>query len=195
VRYLNGERLYTQTARFEVSADGRIDVHHTVERGDVEKAGDPARLAACYRFPSTVQDYRYYGLGPGENYPDRLAGAWMGVFEGDTHTTDLEMYSTLQESGTRMGLRWLELADGEGIGFRFEFPEPYGFSFLPYTQRELASVKHAFQLPPSQHSVLLINGDIRGLGNKFSDASHRDILGGEMPFTFSYSMRPLLDLP
>lgn len=62
--------------------------------------------------------FQYYGMGPVENYIDRIHGAKLGVF-GNNVTNNLSKYVVPQESGNRTGVRWAKILDRNGFGLQF----------------------------------------------------------------------------
>ena len=103
-----------------------------------------------------------YGLGPHENYPDRLASAWLGV-----HTQPLERLHTAyvvpSENGGRGGVRWLAVrapntapgeegeGEGEGGGLLLAtgpLTPPLQASVSAYSVGALTEAKHERELRP-----------------------------------------------
>ena len=55
--------------------------------------------------------------------------------------------------------------DEEPFSIRFVNDEvPFAFSCLPYTSEELENATHQEELPPVRRTVLVIAGDVRGVG-------------------------------
>ena len=76
---------------------------------------------------------KWYGMGPEENYCDRNRGAKLGVYSR-TAAENMEAYLVPQETGNRTGVRWAEVTDRPGRGYRFEssLPDGMDFSAIPY---------------------------------------------------------------
>lgn len=114
-------------------------------------------------FPMESADrVRYCGRGPWENYPDRKAGAFMGVYEQSVMDMWIP-YAKPQDCGGREGIRWLEVRDASGAGIRFE-SEGLSASVLPYTQREITFAAHAHDLPASGGTRVHLDARVLGLG-------------------------------
>ncbi|MBQ7785179.1 MAG: DUF4981 domain-containing protein [Clostridia bacterium] len=96
---------------------------------------------------------RYYGMGPGECYIDRCAGAKLGIWQ-TTVRDNLAHYLVPQECGNRTGVRWAEVTDYRGRGLRFTADIPMDFSVLPYTPHELEAAAHEDELPPAHYTVI-----------------------------------------
>jgi beta-galactosidase len=81
-----------------------VEHHHVI---DVE-LDDLPRVGITFALPRRFTRTRWYGRGPGENYPDRRRGSMVGVFSGGI---DASPYLVPQEFGLRTDCRWFELLD------------------------------------------------------------------------------------
>ena len=69
----------------------------------------------------------WFGTGPVETYPDRRRGGAVGRWTS-TVTDQFVPYTRPQENGGHAAVRWVELSDGAGRGFRLELrPAVPGF--------------------------------------------------------------------
>lgn len=108
--------------------------------------------------------YRFYGLGPEENYCDRHNGVKVGLYNG-TAKDNLAPYLVPQETGNHMQTRFLEITNSKGIGLRFEADDiPFESSVLPYNESELEEAKHQEGLPQSQITWVRIMAAQMGVG-------------------------------
>lgn len=106
---------------------------------------------------------RYFGLGPEENYPDRLSGAKIG----DYHATVDELYVPYivpQDYGQRMRVRRLDLYDGDTGGVQFRGAQDFGFALHCYSIAELWQKRHADELIRSEYTHLYLDAQVRGVG-------------------------------
>lgn len=86
------------------------------------------RIGVRFRLPVSLNNVRYFGRGPGENYVDRASGSKVGVYE----TTAEEMYfpyTRPQENGHRTDTRWVALT-GEDAGLLVVAHQTIGFNAL-----------------------------------------------------------------
>jgi len=102
---LPAEELVQHTwTRREV--DGGVEYHHDVT---VPAAlADLGRVGVQFALPSRFRQLRWFGRGPGENYPDRHAGSPLGIWTG---APDESPYLVPQEFGLRTDCRWFECID------------------------------------------------------------------------------------
>lgn len=108
--------------------------------------------------------YRFYGLGPEENYLDRHSGVKLGIYQGNAES-NLAPYLVPQETGNHMGTRFLEVTNSQEVGVRFEMlDKPFESSVLPYNEFELENASHQEELPLSQTTWVRILAAQMGVG-------------------------------
>jgi beta-galactosidase len=104
----------------------------------------------------------WFGAGPHETYPDRRL-APIGRYS--SAVTDLATpYIWPQENGGRAEVRWLELVDDSGRGFRIVLDRPRQVSVLPYRPEDLAAADHWEELVARESAVIHLDAAHRGLG-------------------------------
>lgn len=181
-----GNGVSSQTAVFHLSADGEKATVNVTQNGNYCKAtykytvyangtidlassyemqGQGARrLGFTLGFPSELSKVRYYARGPRANYVDRLDGEDFGIYE--TSVNDMyEPFAHPQSNGNRIGLRWLTLTNAEGTGVKVETSGDVAFSLTPWTDTELRTARHEWDLPASERIVAHFDAVQRGLGN------------------------------
>ncbi|KAJ3497227.1 hypothetical protein NLG97_g2067 [Lecanicillium saksenae] len=67
------------------------------------------RIGFDIRLNKALDGVKWYGLGPGESYPDKAQAQRIGIWELDSVTKLAVPYDFPQENGNRMGTRWLQL--------------------------------------------------------------------------------------
>ena len=179
--------MKSQTANFQLSDDGKTATVNVTQNGNYGKAtykytinangtidlassfeaqGNGARrLGFSLNFPSDMSKVRYYARGPRASYIDRLDGEDFGLYE----TTAKDMYEPFahpQSNGNRIGLRWLTLTNNEGNGVKVETAGDVAFSLTPWTEAELRTARHEWELPTSNRVVAHFDAIQQGLGNK-----------------------------
>ena len=176
--------------RITVFADGRI-------RLDVEAAKDPAfetlpRIGLRLFLPGAMRQVSYYGMGPCETYVDKHRAGWHGVFRSSV--ADLqEDYIRPQENGSHFDCDYVTVR-GAGISLTAATGDPaqtFSFNASVYTQEELESKKHNFELVPCGSTVLCLDHKMAGIGSK---SCGPDLLPKyrvrDDVFRFSFVLRP-----
>lgn len=174
------------TLRHEVYPDGSISVTESY-RGALGLPEMPC-FGVSLKLPLDFNKVRWYGLGPEENYIDRMQGARLGCFE-TTPEASLAGYVVPQECGNRCGVRWFTVCGQNGLGIKVESEEPFEFSALPYTCHELEHARHHFELPRPYATALRILKRQMGVGgdNTWGAKPHSSYLvssEGEKTFHF-----------
>lgn len=175
------------------------DVIYTVYGGgaiDVEASFPTAdnfnlpRLGLKMSIVPGLENVKWYGRGPIENYVDRKNAAYFGLY--DTTVTGMEeAYVHAQSMGNRDDLRWLTLTDKEGHGLRVTALGDVNFSALHFTDDALWRVQYGHDLDKIRlaETVLSLDCVQRGLGNASCGPQPRpkyEIKRGE---TYKYGFR------
>ena len=148
------------TYKYIINANGTIDLTSTYEA----QGNGARRLGFSLNFPEELSKVRYYARGPLANYVDRLDGSDFGIY--DTSVKDMyEPFAHPQSNGNRVGLRWLTLTNNEGNGVKVETAGDVAFSLTPWTDAELRTARHEWELPASNRTVAHFDAVQRGLGN------------------------------
>ena len=149
------------TYKYTINANGTIDLASSYEA----QGNGARRLGFSLNFPSDMSKVSYYARGPRASYIDRLDGEDFGLYE----TTVKDMYEPFahpQSNGNRIGLRWLTLTNNEGNGVKVETSGDVAFSLTPWTEAELRTARHEWELPTSNRVVAHFDAIQQGLGNK-----------------------------
>ena len=150
------------SVRYTAMPTGNIAVHCKYSGGEGLPVLPLFGITLC--LPASFDRFRYYGLGPEENYQDRLHGAGLGVFEG-LAGKNLSRYPVPQECGNRCGTRWVEVTNTEYQGIRISSrDDPFEFSVLPFSSHELENARHMEELPRVHYTWLRIAKKQTGVG-------------------------------
>ncbi len=105
--------------------------------------------------PNGLQQVQWFGRGPYENYPDRKLGTKTSLHSAtvsDLYTP----YVRPQENGNRSDVRWVELTDASGKGFRVE-GDMLHFSAHEYSLENLTEAAHTTDIEKAEQITLNID--------------------------------------
>lgn len=140
-----------------------------------------------------LDDISYYGMGPAESYRDKHRAALHGLYHAkvaDLH----EDYIRPQENGSHMSCDYVIAANGQ-FGLAAVSGQPFSFNVSEYTQEELESKPHNYELRPSGSTVLCLDYGQNGIG---SNSCGPELMGkyrlDEESFTFGIRLVPFRNL-
>ncbi|MBO5071002.1 MAG: beta-galactosidase, partial [Roseburia sp.] len=113
--------------------------------------------------PDALEQVTYYGLGPVENYPDKHHAAYHGFFT-DTVTGLHEDYIRPQENGAHGECDYMIL-ESESLRVTAIGPEGFSFNASHYTQEEMTTKKHNYELLECGSTVLCLDYKHNGIGS------------------------------
>ena len=161
---------YRHVATWRFQADGSM----TVEEQVVPHGRFPKwvpRLGLSMRLDPALEQMRYYGRGPWENYVDRCSASFLGIYESTVDAQFVD-YVRPQDNGGKTDVRWVEFTDARGKGVRFSASKPLFVQALHYGWEDLEFARHRgnehrFNAPLMRQDAILLNLDVRqyGLGN------------------------------
>ena len=147
------------------------------------------RIGVTWVLSSTLEDLRWFGRGPWENYADRNHGAPVGHHAG-TVASQYVPYMLPQENGHKTDVRWLALADKQR-GLLIEGMPRLEFSASHFTDDDLFAARHTVDLAAREEIYLNIDHRHRGLGSEIcgpdTEPRYRIPPG---TYSFSYRVRP-----
>lgn len=145
------------TVRYTVFADGRIGVE--LDCKVRESVYWLPRLGFELTLPGEHDAFRYYGMGPGENYRDMNHYVGHGLFES---TADKEYvpYVNPQEHGNHTAVRELTIGN-----LRFRGRDTFECAVSRYTAHDLHKAKHTDELVSDGRVHLRIDYKMSGLGS------------------------------
>lgn len=122
------------------------------------------RLGVVMHLNQAMDNVRYLGRGPRENYPDSKEAGRMGVY---TNTVDglFTNYIVPQANGNHMDCRWVSLTDDRGMGLVASTENTFHFSASFYEEKDLEEAKHTCDLVKRDYIVLHIDAKQNGLGS------------------------------
>jgi hypothetical protein len=122
------------------------------------------RIGLQMRVPAAMNQFRWYGRGPQETYPDRKLGALVGIYSETIRIEDMP-YVMPQEYGNKTDVRWAALANAEGTGLLVMGAPAFQTSAHPVNTRKLEEAQHTFTLQPDPFITLNCDFEVCGVGN------------------------------
>lgn len=180
---------------YTVNKDGSltIDAHYkagTNELPEIMRFGMVSKLAAEYK------NFSWYGRGPGENYVDRNADTFMGIWHGDVKD-QAHAYYRPQETGNKTDVRWLSLTNDKGKGIRVDGSQPLSVSATHYSVESLdpgatKKQQHWSDVIPQKDVVLHVDLFQRGVAGLNSWGAkplpHYQFNGQEYSYSYTISV-------
>ena len=144
-----------------VSVTGEITVDVLAKRNP--EFPELPRFGLRLFLPEALEDVTYYGLGPKENYIDKRQAAWHGLFR--TTVSDLhEDYIRPQENGAHGDCDYAVLESG-ALQLTVVSTEGFSFNASHYTQEEMTSKGHNYELEECGSTVLCLDYRQNGIGS------------------------------
>ena len=151
------------------------------------------RIGLQMALPGRFDRVAWYGLGPGEAYPDSRQAARLDLYESTVDQL-CTPYVVPQENGNRMDVRWVSMTDGTGTGLLCIGRPLTNFSAHWYTTGDVAAAAHPCELVRRDFITFNLDHRQRGLGSASCgpDVLPRYELKAE-GFRFSVLLRPVSD--
>lgn len=180
-----------------INKEGAIKVTQTMHTtADIEEA-NLFRFGMQLEMPYEMEQSQYYGRGPIENYSDRKAAAFLGVY---SQKADEQIYPYIrpQESGNKSDIRWWKQVDSGGKGVKITAVTPFSASALHYTITSLddgehKDQRHFSQASKSDYTNLCIDLAQMGLGcvNSWGRLPMQAYMLPYQDYTFSFMLQPI----
>lgn len=124
--------------RYEVYADGTIAVTESLtDAGKLAEAPMLPRFGVDFAMNGTYSTFEFFGMGPHENYSDRVSSALMGHYVQRVEDQYHYGYVRPQESGTKTRIKWMRVLDDNGAGFEIRSDVKFSASALPFNWKEM----------------------------------------------------------
>ena len=149
-----GDALFISRKTYRIDGHGEMLI--TVDVDIAAGTPPPARIGLSCQLTQVAERVNWLGLGPHENYPDRLTSACFDRWDlplGDMYTP----YVFPSENGLRCGTR--ELCYGA-----HQWRGDFQFNISRYSQKQLMETTHRHLLQPEAGTWLNIDGFHMGIG-------------------------------
>jgi beta-galactosidase len=184
------------TVAYLVQPDGAVRVTASIDMQGKTLPELP-RFGMRMEVPRSLDQLRYYGRGPWENYSDRNSAALLGTYQDSVRRSFPGTYIRPQEYGYHTDVRWLTLTDAAGQGLRVESAgQPICFSALPFRTEDLdpgLSKKQQHPTDLKAHGQTWLHLDLaqRGVGgdNSWGALPHDQYRLLAKQYSYSYTLR------
>ena len=185
---------------YVINNAGEISVTYSFDASEGVDMPMMMRFGMRFSAPSDFDRLKFYGRGPGENYCDRKASTFVGLYD-QMVSDQYYPYIRPQESGTHSDLRWWHLSQISGWGVTVSSDSVFSASALPYTVEALDEgyAKHQTHSPEveqSEYTEVCIDKLQMGLGciDSWKTLPHKDYLIPYADYTFRFRLSPSVKL-
>lgn len=193
----------TYKTQYTIYGNGEVIVDNTFSCNNTSLAYMP-RFGMKFELSGSLENVKWFGRGPQENYWDRKTGTLVDVYE-NTVTGLFTEYPSPQENGNRTDTRWVTLTNGLGEGIEFSGIDgsTIDFSALHNTIADLTQpyrgAWHKNEIIPRNNVYLNVDYKQTGLGGIDSWgawAMDKYILkAGNYAYKFKISPKSVVDNP
>jgi beta-galactosidase len=122
------------------------------------------RLGVTMGLPAELSQVEWFGLGPGEAYPDSRQAVRVGRFSATVDQLQTP-YVYPQENGNRSEARWLAVRADDGHGLHVSGVPLIDFTARRWTSEDLTRARHPIDLSPGDRVWLNLDHAHNGLGS------------------------------
>ena len=167
------QRIIEGTITWKVAKDGtltvtvdgeRKPVHVPLAKTPLPKMPFLPRFGLRLFLEPAFADVTYFGYGPIESYPDKHHDAKLGLYTSDVDSLH-EDYLRPQENGSHWNCSGLALTTSDHRSLLISGTQNFSFNASRYTQEELTTKAHSFELEKSPYTVLCLDGYMSGCGS------------------------------
>lgn len=148
------------------------------------------RIGVTMHLDESMENVRYFGRGPRENYSDSKEAGLMGVYE---NTVDglFTNYVVPQANGNHMDCKWVSLTNDRGMGLVASTEDSFNFSASFYEEKDLDDAKHTCNLVKRDYVVFNIDYKQNALGSYSCGQWQLDKYRAKNePFTINFRVTP-----
>lgn len=186
------------TLTYDIKPCGTLVITQTLEQENDSVAQQLLRFGMVMELPSSMDQSKFYGRGPIENYNDRNDAQNVGVY---VQNADEQYFPYIrpQETGSKTDIRWWKQSDRTGDGFMIATPDGKtlgAMSAIRYSVYDMdegtdKKQRHQCDVAKSPFVNLYIDGEMAGVGgvNSWSKEGqalppYRVMLKGKKSFSF-----------
>ena len=159
------------TLTYDIKPCGTVVITQTLEQENDSIAQQLLRFGMVMELPSSMDQSKFYGRGPIENYNDRNDAQNVGIYVQNADDQYFP-YIRPQETGSKTDIRWWQQSDRSGEGFMISSADgqPLGaMSAIRYSVADMdegleKKQRHQCDVKKSPFVNLYIDGEMAGVG-------------------------------
>lgn len=160
-----GWNMYQPFAKADIvyTIDGNGVMNIKLEAETSNKITFMPRLGIRLFMPKTFGRVKYFGYGPYESYADKHHSSYMGSF--DSAVADMyEDYIRPQENSSHFGCKNMTVYSPDR-SVTFTAANDFSFNVSEYTEEELATKRHNYELEKCESNVICVDAIMAGVGS------------------------------
>jgi beta-galactosidase/evolved beta-galactosidase subunit alpha len=147
---------------YRLDSLGRLSLHVAV-KPEGDWGNSLPRVGVRLSLVDRLDQVRWYGLGPGESYPDSHQAVRLGLWSATVDQLEAR-YVFPQENGNRSDVRWVSFTGVDGSGLLVRAQDRLNFGAHRCTPEDLDGAKHLYQIPRRDEIVVNLDYRQNGLG-------------------------------
>jgi len=149
------------------------------------------RVGTEWILDASFDQIQWYGPGPQPTYADRNVER-VGVYKTSVMDNWVD-YSKPQENGNKVGVRWLELTNDQGLGLQFHGDQTLSCNAMPYSKDEIENAAYSWQLGAHQKTYVNIDYAQMGIGgdNSWGLICHPEYRLEAKNYHYQYHVNPI----
>ncbi len=183
----------TLTLKYTVYGNGTVQVDNSMDLPDYTELPMLPKYGMQIKVPDEMVNMTYYGKGPFENYQDRQLAADVGLYKEDV-IKDYDSYIRPQESGNKMGVRWMSLTNSKENGIYIAgLSDNLSMSARPHSIENIDQALHTYDL--ERDGNIYVNIDLTQMGVGGDDSWSKNALPHEefrvpaQDYSYSFIMK------
>lgn len=148
-------------AAWRIKNSGAVRLEMKVEKNS--EFPELPRFGLRMFLDSALENVTYYGMGPYESYRDKCRASSHGCYQAKVRQLH-EDYIRPQENGSHYDCDYVMLED-RPFGLMAASEQPFSFQASVYTQEELESKAHNYELEEAESVILCLDYAQNGIGS------------------------------
>ena len=167
-----------------VSGDGHIHLESIFRLSGIECV---ERLGLTWTLPEDFETVEWFGLGPGESYPDRRESALMGLYTDSV--SDMHFpFTPPAENGGREQVRRVRFSAPDGAYVGLRSGAPMHFDAHHYTVSDIRQAMHEHELARRPQIIVHTDAVHAGIGGCMAWSTQQDEKYTIKPGTYRLEM-------